>query len=505
MIANNVLIGSSAGILEPPSTAPAALLGPAQRVDVAVKALARAQPILDLAREHDVSRDFVYAQADKARRALDEAFAAKKADDEAFFYLPVTKAWRNQAILGLTLICHSSERGVVEWFRDLLDTSISEGTVHNVVRGAVEAARAVNARQDLSKIRVGIHDEIFQSSAPVLVGMCAHSTYCYLLSKEEHRDAETWGIRLLEAMDHGLRPDLTIADGGLGLRQGQAMAMPGTACWSDVFHPLRDMGKLATFLENRAAGATTAREKLERQMDRAKRKARGNEVSKRLAIAREAEQKAVHLARDVVTLATWLREDVLALEGPDHAVRQALFDFIVAELQAREHLCEHRIGPVRRLLQNQRDLLLAFTVVLDERLGGLARYFGLPVETARAVLRLQRTDWRLPDHFELERDLRQALGARFEQVRVAVAALAQDVVRASSLVENLNSRLRGYFFLRRHLGPEYLDLLRFFLNHRVFLRSERPEREGKSPAWLLTGEPHPNWLELLGYERFRRN
>jgi hypothetical protein len=28
---------------------------------------------------------------------------------------------------------------------------------------------------------------------------------------------------------------------------------------------------------------------------------------------------------------------------------------------------------------------------------------------------------------------------------------------------------------------------------------------GKSPAELLTGEPHPHWLEMLGYVRFSRN
>jgi len=48
-------------------------------------------------------------------------------------------------------------------------------------------------------------------------------------------------------------------------------------------------------------------------------------------------------------------------------------------------------------------------------------------------------------------------------------------------------------------------LLQFFLNHRRFLRSERPERAGKSPAELLSGSPHPHWLEMLGYVRFSRN
>jgi hypothetical protein len=77
-------------------------------------------------------------------------------------------------------------------------------------------------------------------------------------------------------------------------------------------------------------------------------------------------------------------------------------------------------------------------------------------------------------------------------------------VRASSLVENLNSRLRSYFFLRRQLGSEYLTLLQFVLNHRRLERSDRAERVGKTPAELMTGQSHPHWLEMLGYTRFVR-
>ena len=73
-----------------------------------------------------------------------------------------------------------------------------------------------------------------------------------------------------------------------------------------------------------------------------------------------------------------------------------------------------------------------------------------------------------------------------------------DTPRSSSLVENLNSRLRTYFTLRRHLGGSYLDLLRFFLNRRCPLRSRHAERRGKSPRELLTGQAHPHWLILLG-------
>ena len=82
-----------------------------------------------------------------------------------------------------------------------------------------------------------------------------------------------------------------------------------------------------------------------------------------------------------------------------------------------------------------------------------------------------------------------------------VRAALDDTPRSSSMVENLNSRLRRYFFLRRHLGEAYLSLPQFFLNHRVFMRSRRAERVGKTPKELLTGQAHAHWLELLGFER----
>src|SRR5581483_11524342 len=111
---------------------------------------------------------------------------------------------------------------------------------------------------------------------------------------------------------------------------------------------------------------------------------------------------------------------------------------------------------------------------------------------------VQEMDLRDPRRWLREAALRQQLGGRFHELSGAVAAVARSTVRASSVVENLNSRLRNYFFLRRQLGPGYLHLLQFFLNHRRFPRSEHPERVGRSPAELLTGQEHAPWLELLG-------
>ena len=125
------------------------------------------------------------------------------------------------------LICHSSTRGVVELLRDLFDYRISLGTVHNIVHSPVPDARRINQQYDLSTIRIGLLDEIFQAGDPVLVGVDAQSTFCFLLSPEEHRDADTWGIRLLELVDQGFAPEATVADFGSGLRAGHKEALPG--------------------------------------------------------------------------------------------------------------------------------------------------------------------------------------------------------------------------------------------------------------------------------------
>lgn len=252
----------------------AATLTQEDRKGLAIQTIAGTKPIIQLANENNVSRKFLYNQKDKAASALDSAFSSKCNERDVLFYIPVTKKWIRQFVLALILICHCSFRGVIEVLDSVFDYKISLGTVHNIVHYAVDKAKEYNNLQDLSSIRHGAHDEIFQNRKPVLVGMDTESTYCYLLSAEEHRCETTWGVHLLELSEQGLCPNYTIADFGKGIRAGQAAAWPGIPCYGDVFHPLLDIGRLVIFLNNRAVGCTSAREKLEKKMESAKKKAK---------------------------------------------------------------------------------------------------------------------------------------------------------------------------------------------------------------------------------------
>ena len=352
---------------------------------------------------------------------------------------------------------------------------------------------------------MGAHDEIYQGGKPVLVGVDVKSTYCYLLEAEDQCDETTWGAHLLDLTQRGLCPEHTIADGGRGLRAGQAAAWPSIPCHGDVFHAEAGLTKLVRYLENRAAACASACQELERKMARARKGRRGQSLSRKLALARQEKARARQLANDVALLTQWMSEDILAAAGPTLDVRQELFDFLIQELRAREPLCPSHIGPVRRTLENQRDDLLRFAAVLDRKIENISAQYNVPLYQVRGLCELQRLDKNLPHHWLTEAAWRKTLRGKFHVLEDAVIQALAETPRASSMVENLNSRLRNYFFLRRHIGNDYLELLRFFLNHRRFLRSEHPDRVGKSPAELLTGQNLPSWLELLGFPPSQRN
>src|SRR5262245_2788693 len=316
-----ILPSTSSTVAPTPTAAsyPAQLLEPEQRQDLAVQALSGTVTITALAEQVGVSRKFVYQQLDRAQQALAEAFAAPAADDDdVLLELPVTKKWLRQNVLSLLLHCRSSYRGVIHHFHDCLGCHVALGTIHNIVQDAVAGARARNAQVPLSAVDCGLLDEIFQAQQPVLVGVDAASTYCFLLSQESQRDGVTWGVRLLELQERGLDPISFVGDFASGLRAGCDLAFLGTLYWGDVLQGMQNVLPIVVVLENQAYEVIDHSVDLERQAARYQRRhGRANQsLTAKRAHAKPKEEQAIALADDVRILADWLREDVLALAGP---------------------------------------------------------------------------------------------------------------------------------------------------------------------------------------------
>jgi hypothetical protein len=120
-----------------------------------------------------------------------QAFSKPPSDDDKkfLFYIVVTKQWLCQVVLALIFICRGSYQGAIEFFReffrDIFDFFISKGTIHNIGYQHLEIDKKINQQQDPSNVHEGLQNEIYQAGDPVLVGCCARSTYCYLLSLVE--------------------------------------------------------------------------------------------------------------------------------------------------------------------------------------------------------------------------------------------------------------------------------------------------------------------------------
>jgi hypothetical protein len=485
-------------------------LNSTKRQEIGIHAIGGYTPISHVADRYGVSRKFVYQQKEKALAGIAQAFSKPASDDgeKVLFYIPVTKQWLCQVVLALIFICRASYQGVIEFLRDILDSSISKGTIHNIVHQHLEMAKKINQQQDLSNVHEGLHDEIYQAGDPVLVGCCARSTYCYLLSLVESCDANSWGVHLLDLKEkQGLTPDLTVIDGGKSARCGQKEAWPDVPAHGDTFHALKPFLELVVYLENRALDALKTVEDFSQKING--RRGKWKDIDNRMPLyekllkAESASETALTLANDIRTLYRWLKNDILALVGPSYAVRQELLTFIIEELRAREGL-HHKITSVRTYLENHKDNLLEFMQIMEARFYAIAQTSEVSLAHVLAMYELQglpsSSQKRWQRHAELQNDLR----AKFYLIESLVDEVLKNTRRANSLVENVNSRLRTYFTLRRELGNEYLHFLQFFLNHRRFMRSECEERIGKSPAELLTGTQHKHWLEMLGFDLFKK-
>lgn len=482
----------------------ASLMNVAEKKELAIHLINNKNSIATIASDNQVSRKFIYTQKNKIMAAINDTFSDAEHDDEVLFHLPVTKNWIKQFVTSLALDCRSCIRGIMKSASNLLDYNLSIGGIHNIIKTAIVKSKSINESQDLSNIKLAAQDEMFQHNKPVLAGVDIQSLYCYLLSQADHRDGDTWAIHLLDLQKQNFNPERIIADDGSGLRAGHKIAFPCTPCDADNFHITKTLMELRRFFRNNLKTAISYRILMEAKFLKSIDTNNFDKNEKKYEAAKKYEKKMLNLSELIDTLVSWMEHDIFNMAGTNPIVRRELFDFIVAEFKKLEKKYPHRIRAVRVTLENQRDLLLAFTDVLNNKFIFIANQCALDLETIWQMCELQRCKQGGNNYAIRSLPLQFKLDEKYDDVEDAVIAAMASTERTSSMVENLNSRLSPYFFLRREIGYSYLCLLQFYLNHTPFLRSENPNRVGKSPAELLTRKPHDHWLELIGYKRFKR-
>lgn len=482
---------------------PASLMNQTQRKNIALSSLGQEKSISQIAKDNQISRKFVYIQKNKAMTAIEQEFNIEDDDTEkVLFNLPVTKDWLKQLVCSLVFDCHSSFRGVIKAIEGLFGYSISLGNVFNIINSCVAKAKAINKAHDLGGVKTGAHDELFQHGKPVLTGVDIPTRYCYLLAQEDRRDSDTWAITLWDLEKNGFKPDRTIADCSGGLRLGQEVAMPNIPCDADVFHMVRTLLELRKFFRNMLASANFHLDKIQGKFKNTSKIGLKKKLYYKFTLAKQRQSKIQNLSESIDILVNWTQHDILTKAGSAPAERHEMLEFIIREFEKLEKIHPHRIRQVRVALQNQRHLLLAFVGVLDKKFSAISEQLSKPLAAIWKMCELQRCGHGSIMYECRSLPLHLQFGELYEEIEDTVVNAMDTTERASSMVENFNSRLRPYFFLRKEIGKDYLEILRFYLNHTQFLRSENHDKAGKSAAELFFKKPHPHWLELLGFKRF---
>lgn len=470
---------------------------PEQRADAALRMLV---PFPDrpwglgteLARQHGVSRTLIYRLRDRAWEAIVEALLPRAAGRPAqATTLTVNKDLVDRVIITLPLL-KGTVRDIRLGLQLLLGVTRSVGYISQTLTAAGAQAEAENLSLRVPLPILGEADEIFQGRQPCLTVVDGRSFLVVNLTPAESRDGITWGVTYLELQQRGIRFQDLACDGGKGLLAGVREAQLAIPLRPDLFHLLREAGRLTQRLEKAAYKAIATAERARRAALEAQGLVRRR--GRRLKVQTPLPQAELQEAQAVAMLDAWewlLREIRQALEPITPTGRLVS----VAEAQAT---LETATGLLKELGHPQ---IVAFADALEERLPQLLA----PLEWLGQQLRpvLQDLDDETQAFILWAWQHRQALnldiGTDIPEELQAIVRVAWDILglfhRSSSLAESLHSWLRPYLQIHRGMCRWLLPLLQLFWNHHKF---ERGKRAGHSPLELAGVADAPSLAEVLG-------
>jgi hypothetical protein len=352
-----------------------------------------------------------------------------------------------------------------------------------------------------------LSDEIFAVHVPILLTIDAQSTTILKIELASDRSAETWREHF-EALEQHHFVSLGMAsDRGLGLVAGYQAACDMPLWVADYFHEFRDLFEVLHQLERKAYAAIAKEDDAARKFAGAKSE---TNLAKRLQqydSAHQACEQAIALY-DQLAMRLHLLREALHVCSPHGRLRTQenvraelllLFDMI-QELDCAA--ITHTLTPIRTHID---DIVVPFKhaeaiatelrcMVPHEALDFLVLAWHHEHLSYQSGSKPKR-------YFQKERDFWLAgaeglLGDAFDTLKALVFDKLDTIVRASSLVEMVNSLIRPYLnSCKGQITQETFNLIMFYHNHR---RYKSGKRQGQAPLELLTGKPfEAPWWELL--------
>jgi hypothetical protein len=352
-----------------------------------------------------------------------------------------------------------------------------------------------------------LSDEIFASHTPILLTLDAQSTAILKIERAADRLATTWQTHFETLDDHGFHHIGMASDRGVGLVSGYQAAY-GESLWvSDQCHEFQALFNRRRQLERKAYAAIGKEDDAAEKFNHAK---SASNLQKRLQQYEQAHQACEQaIARyDQLDLLLHLLREALHLCSPFGRLRTV--DSVRSELTLLlsmiQELDDAKLPEILKPIQAHiDDIVVPFQQVesIHAQLLDI-----MPQQTLDVlVLAWHHEHLSYQSHAKKKHDHQRErqewlnfaeglLDGQFEPLQALVFEKLDSIVRASSLVEMVNSFIRPYLnSCKSQITQETLNLIMFYHNHR---RYKSGKRKGKAPIELLTGQPlEADWVDLL--------
>ena len=352
-----------------------------------------------------------------------------------------------------------------------------------------------------------LSDELFALQRPILITLEAQSTAILKMQLASDRSAPTWQTHFAELRDHHFQSIGMASDRGVGLVAGYQAACQDAIWVCDQFHEFQDLFKHCHQLERQAYRA------IAREQERAERfynaKSEAN-LQKRLAHYERAQQTCeqamvkydqldmlLHLLREALHFCTAFGR-LRSVAGVRSELRTILSLIEEIEDTKLPHLLKPLWSHLDELLVPFEQVESMHTELLDL----------MPESVVDALVLAWHHDHlshqshgrkKYAHQHESQQWLDFAQGLlddQFDRFKVLVFDKLDAMVKASSLVEMVNSLIRPFLHTcRGQITQETLNLIMFYHNHR---RYKGGKRKDKAPIELLTGKTlESDWVDLL--------
>ncbi|MGI9449190.1 MAG: hypothetical protein ACR2QH_00790 [Geminicoccaceae bacterium] len=357
------------------------------------------------------------------------------------------------------------------------------------------------------KVVFYLSDEIFAIRAPILVTIDAQSTAILKIELASDRSAQTWETHFNDLGAHRFHSLGMASDRGVGLKAGYQAACQDGFWVCDQFHEFQDLFNRCHQLERKAYSAIGKEIKAAETFANAKSEAN---LQKRLEQYEQTHQTCEHAIEryDQLDLLLGMLSEALHLCSDSGRLRTArdVRSNLTLILSLIEEIEDEKVTKLLKPIRSHMDDILVPFRQVERIQADLLEL--MPEQVGHALVLAWHHDHLFyQSHGKKKHYHRREsnywltfseglLDDQFDELQVRVFEKLDSIVKASSLVEMVNSLIRPYLNSSKgQITQETLNLIMFYHNHR---RYKGGRRQGKAPIELLTGEAlQGDWVDLL--------